>query len=698
MNRFNHLPNSRKTQLPLRPPFWAVWMSILFVFVLGWLLPVPDEWRVRNLVLSGTALVYLFLMFRMLARYDSHSPAVLILRQIINLFFIAIAEFSFRPLGVNLDALYLLPIASAGLTSGRWGSLLVATAATAIVLARDQYLLRVATVQSPSSWILIASCYIGAVMIGELRAQMLERLQGQQREIDALQKETAQRADQMAVLLQLGPAMARSLNVEAVCQAIYTGLSGLMPCDALFAALHDEAKRQNRLIFKTNPNQPFLQRVVPFDKDLASYVIRSGERVRLDPTQGDSRFDTRVIGIASQARSLIAVPLILGDKVIGALATQSFQPQAYTEADVETAERLAAQAATALQNARYLSLARDIAGQLAALNRVAQIVTSTLELERVMDLIYGEVSRVLFADSYLLATVNLERDEMRIEFLADEGRHYPTQTMALGATLAGWVASQRAPLLLTNVPEQIPALRLQTLDIGSRKPALSWLGVPLLSGVELVGILAVASYVPDRFDKDDLDLLSSIAQQVTIAIVNARTHAQLQEQSRLDSLTQVYNHGYFISRLTGQVERARNEKRSLTLIMLDIDYFKKYNDTYGHRVGDQVLKATVHAIRAHIERTDIVGRWGGEEFGIVLLRATTAQAVKVGERIRATLRVTKMQDEEGHPIQAPTVSQGIANVPEHTNRANRLIVLADRALYVAKTRGRDRVHIAEAEN
>jgi diguanylate cyclase (GGDEF)-like protein len=127
--------------------------------------------------------------------------------------------------------------------------------------------------------------------------------------------------------------------------------------------------------------------------------------------------------------------------------------------------------------------------------------------------------------------------------------------------------------------------------------------------------------------------------------------------------------------------------------MLDIDHFKLYNDTYGHIVGDEVLRLTVQAIRSHIKKTDTVGRWGGEEFGIVLPNATITQANFVANRIRRTLSELPLFDVKGQTVPKPTISQGIANLPDHTSDADKLVIIADRALYRAKDRGRDQVAV-----
>ena len=189
-------------------------------------------------------------------------------------------------------------------------------------------------------------------------------------------------------------------------------------------------------------------------------------------------------------------------------------------------------------------------------------------------------------------------------------------------------------------------------------------------------------------------MLNNVAAQAALAIDNARHHAEVEEQARRDSLTGAYNHGYLLERLYEEVDLARLNRLPLSLMMMDIDYFKAFNDTYGHVVGDDVLCLVVKAIKSHVKKTDIVGRWGGEEFAVALPGATTSQALIVAERIRSTLAEMQVTDRNGHPIARPTMSQGIATFPLDVEDAHTLVDIADQALYIAKQKGRDQIMVA----
>ncbi len=130
---------------------------------------------------------------------------------------------------------------------------------------------------------------------------------------------------------------------------------------------------------------------------------------------------------------------------------------------------------------------------------------------------------------------------------------------------------------------------------------------------------------------------------------------------------------------------------NLSLIMLDIDHFKLYNDNYGHLIGDQVLFLLTEIIQKHIKSTDLVGRWGGEEFVIALPNTNGVQAFGVAQRIQVSMNALTLTDREDNPIPAPSVSQGIAVLPKETTSIYTLIDLADQRLYIAKERGRNQI-------
>lgn len=323
------------------------------------------------------------------------------------------------------------------------------------------------------------------------------------------------------------------------------------------------------------------------------------------------------------------------------------------------------------------------------LNRIARALALSIDREQVVALVKEAIQAALPADTYFLAL--LEGDVLRLELLFDEGKFFPPTVLPRQGGLGGWVLEHRQTLRLDNVPEEFPRLGIERRLIGQQKANLSWMGTPLESGGHLLGLVAVGSYRPHAFSRADQEMLENVARQVALALDNAYHHAEVEEQARRDSLTGAYNHGYFLLRLFELCRQAQQSGDPLSLIMLDVDHFKQYNDTYGHMMGDEVLRLLVTTIRRYIKQTDVVGRWGGEEFVIALPHATLEQALKVAERIRRTLPTFTLNDRQGKPVPAPTVSQGVAEFPRERDEPYALIDLADQRLYQAKAHGRNQV-------
>jgi diguanylate cyclase (GGDEF)-like protein len=323
------------------------------------------------------------------------------------------------------------------------------------------------------------------------------------------------------------------------------------------------------------------------------------------------------------------------------------------------------------------------------INKVSHSLSSSLEEHQVLALVGTAIQSAMDADTYYVGT--LKNNRIHLELLFDDGQFFPSQEYSLDDTLSGWVITHHQSLLIDDISKGDENARFRRSVVGQPRDSRSWIGTPLESGTRMIGVVAVAAYKPNAFSKGDLEVLENIAKQASLALDNASQHAQVEYQTRLDSLTGAYNHGYFLRSLSQAFDDAHLFNYPISLIMLDIDHFKDYNDKYGHLVGDQVLRSLAETVQHTIKNTDLFGRWGGEEFTIALPRATGAQAVQVAERIRQALHDLVLTDRNNMPILAPTISQGIAVFPFEVTETFGLIDLADQRLYTAKERGRNEI-------
>ena len=233
--------------------------------------------------------------------------------------------------------------------------------------------------------------------------------------------------------------------------------------------------------------------------------------------------------------------------------------------------------------------------------------------------------------------------------------------------------------------------------------------VPLMIGGTVVGVLEVAETEwPRHFTDEEQALCVALGEQAGVAIRNAQLYRQLQEQNAIierqattDGLTGLVNHRYFWERLRDEIARAQRYETPVSLLMLDLDDFKRVNDTFGHPAGDEVLRTVGETLRAQLRHgVDVAARYGGEEFAVILPHAGTPEtaadladgARASAERIRRA--IAGMELPFTHADGAPehvTTSVGLAMLPAHAADADELVSKADQALYEAKRRGKDRV-------
>jgi diguanylate cyclase (GGDEF)-like protein len=216
----------------------------------------------------------------------------------------------------------------------------------------------------------------------------------------------------------------------------------------------------------------------------------------------------------------------------------------------------------------------------------------------------------------------------------------------------------------------------------------SLLVLPLLVKDEVIGTFTVAAKRPGAFPGDRREMLGVIANQVAISMQNARMYQLVEEQATTDGLTGLVNHRTFQERFQAMLGRAERHKFPVSLILTDIDHFKKVNDNYGHPTGDDVLRRVAAILGASARKIDIGARYGGEEFAIVLEATDRVGARNLAERIRVEIEQQTFQSSKG-PFKA-TLSLGVASYPDDGTAKADLIAHADQALYAAKHGGRNR--------
>lgn len=218
----------------------------------------------------------------------------------------------------------------------------------------------------------------------------------------------------------------------------------------------------------------------------------------------------------------------------------------------------------------------------------------------------------------------------------------------------------------------------------------SYLTLPLAVEEEVIGCISLNSDQPNAFDAQDLQFFSVIGYQMAATLKHFQRLSSVKTMVILDALTGLYNRGYLEERLVLETQKAFYGGSPLSLVMVDIDHFKKVNDTFGHTEGDRVLKEIASLLKTSVRKKDTVARYGGEEFILILPEAGLGEAFMIAERIRRAVESASF--EVGQSRINVTVSLGISNFPSHHARSKEdLVKMADQALYDAKRGGRNRV-------
>lgn len=248
---------------------------------------------------------------------------------------------------------------------------------------------------------------------------------------------------------------------------------------------------------------------------------------------------------------------------------------------------------------------------------------------------------------------------------------------------SSWVIKHKSPLLVSDVN------RDYRFTPPKEQIVNSILCAPIIVKNDIYGIIRMDAAQKNFFDSEDLRLLNILSNAASIAFENAVLFLQLQELSITDTLTGLYTQKFFLERLKEEVLRAGRYKYPLGLILLDIDHFKSYNDTYGHRVGDEILQSLGALLKSTVNEVNVISRYGGEEFGIIVPNIDRISLREMAEILREKISTTTFNTSAGE-IKL-TVSIGISIFPEEATSPSQIIRVADQRLYWAKSKGRNRV-------
>lgn len=506
----------------------------------------------------------------------------------------------------------------------------------------------------------------------------------------------------LKALLKAGEALHDELEVDALCKLLVAMCRERTHVECLSLLLHDPEAG----VVKVNLTEGLPDEVdevaFPADDGILWRLLIAGEPFSVIDLDGQPRFPE--IFSANQLKTLMGqiwIPLVMPGEVVGVLSIGlDRRGKPVSDEALPFLASLAGQAAVAINTARLyqriavararldrslhqLSLLFDVTRALGAVSDLTKLLR--LILERAISAVEAQKGSLMLLDEAgdeLVVRVVFGLPDKEVERRINDGE-LECRRFKSGEGVAGWVLQSGETLRVNNTESE------GSFTDAENSHAQSILCVPLTVDDETIGVINITNRRGDEdFGSEDEEILGALADQAAVAIARAR----LYEAAITDGLTGLYVRRFTLHRLREELRRARRYGNELSVVMCDIDYFKVVNDTWGHAAGDAVLVAVAQIINAQLRvEVDVAGRYGGEEFLLVLPQTRLGAGVIAAERLRSVIESTEVELSSGESI-GVTMSFGLAQFDAEVGEdADVLIARADAALYESKNAGRNRV-------
>ena len=378
----------------------------------------------------------------------------------------------------------------------------------------------------------------------------------------------------------------------------------------------------------------------------------------------------------------MAVPMLHENVLTGVVYIQS-APHTITPDDLQTLQTIANHLVTAIQKARFHADINDHLVSMTTLQSVTQTVNSSLELDKIFKTVV-QLLKESYGYSYV-SIYQLEDTVLRLGAQAGYPEELIIYEIPISTGITGRTVRTRQAQYVRNVQAN-PTFLVASYEVESE------ICIPLQKNDKVLGVLNIESNSSRPLTEKDKELLMAFANPVALAIDNARLLAEITSLALTDGMTGLINRRAFDQLFDIEVARALRYHHPLALIMLDIDSFKLFNDTYGHPAGDERIKSIATVLLANVRDPDIAARYGGEEFAIILPNTSKEGAILLAERLRESTQAQAPETASPNtPISGYTISLGAASFPEDGLTASELLIAADNAELTAKRLGKNRV-------
>jgi diguanylate cyclase (GGDEF)-like protein len=490
------------------------------------------------------------------------------------------------------------------------------------------------------------------------------------------------RTQEYELLTQIGQAISSRLDQDEVLRTIHTELGQIFHTDNFYIAFQEGDLIRFEL--EVEDAQTLSKRSRKLENAFTEYVIRTGQPllIRSDLEKMRAR-----LGVTYRpehpAKCLCAAPILLGNKPAGVMVAMSKEREfVFEQRDLDVLMTAAGQVSVAVENARLFAEEQRRSRQLAFLNNISRTAISSDDPVHMLGQIVGEIQKNFSFDHIGIGLLDYGTKEIEIKAEAGATAHAMGKRIPIGIGILGRVARTGERALVQNgVEGQIGAILPESRSV---------LCIPITYGETLLGALNIESRNERAFSPQDVLILNTLADLLATALHNAFVFQKLQQQSITDGLTGIKTRRFFWEALSAEWKRASRSGRPFSVVLIDLDKFKEVNDSMGHFEGDLVLARVGRLLEQKSRQSNVVARYGGDEFIVLMPETGPEQAQVLAERLRQWIVQDPMLNE--HHI---TGSFGVASFPTHGFSIEDIIRVADAGMYVSKRSGGNRVSAAE---